>query len=501
MPKKNLPASIEIARLSQFPENTIIDFNAIPALSFKAHNISRCTLKGKMTKKHKLNNANIIQSALIDLFANTSFYNGDIKDSKGEHSEFTGCNFNDAAHINNTFYECQFSSCSFNQTSITYSEFQKTTFIECDFTNVVISDCRFTDCHFIRCKTSNKMVESSLLFDCSYADMHFNVEFITENFGVEKAQFLNCHFRVKEGRETKKLLDPNQAIKENLANGLSPIEKFRWKFFDSPSILSNGSSVVDRTFEYQSWLAISRNANRFRLLIEKYHEFLLYQFDKDKAPFWNLLKMYGMTGKLSEIINSETSVEVSRALLGVHMSLVRLVEPYFESAALIADNCVSKKQIKLLVTGPLDVDYYKAELSPVMEGTSMRIEKVIKHNSPNELQIFVDRIHDCLPFISLILAIKGKIGFSKIVGQFVSKPISKLKSGKRNNSNQLQTIDLMKTEFGFDNNAKTYAFKLQALLPGEYLFTAHLALRTSILGKIRKIILDILADSNSKIGK
>jgi uncharacterized protein YjbI with pentapeptide repeats len=501
MSKKNLSVISNVEQLALFPEGVTIDFSKISSINFKAHNISKCVLRGEMTVKHKLNSANIIQSALVDLIAKTSFYNGDIKDSRAEGSEFNNCNFNESAHINNAFFECQFIACSFNQTSITYSDFEKTSFVDCDFTNTVISDSRFLNCEFVRCKTSNKLIESSLLFDCSYIGMHFNFEFITENFGVERTQLSDSHFRVKEGRATKNLLDSTQAIKKSRNSTTSPIEKFRWEFFESPSILSTGCPVVDKTFEPQSWISISRNANRFRLLIEKYHEFLLYQFEKDRAPFWNLLKLHNMTGKLSEIIDSQKSVDVSRALLGVHMSLTRLVEPYFETAALIADRCVTQKQIKLLVNGPLDADYYREELSPIFEGTTMHIEKVIKHNSPNELHIWVERIRDCLPFVALILAIKGKIGLSKIEKQLLPKSPKRLKKIKQSNIDEASVKDIIKTEFGFDNQAKTYAFKLQALLPGEHLFTAHIGLRTAMLGKIKKIILDFLPSSDLKVTK
>jgi uncharacterized protein YjbI with pentapeptide repeats len=485
------------------PKGVVIDFNKIENISFEGKNISDSTLTGHINKKHLFNKINIIHSVIKNAHAyEVDFHNGDIKDCAIKESIIEICNFNEAAHINNDVSNINFIKCSFNQTSITDSEYRDTIFIECDFTNVIISSSKFINCKFIRCITSNKFIESSLIFDCDFEETDIQAETIIENFGINKNNLINSKIIVENKDKGRVLITPDEFTFNSISLKLNEIELFIIDYFHTPTILIEGSSNIDSTFEYTNWLKLSKNPNRFRLLIERYHEFILFNYDKDQAPFWMILKLHKMTEELSNSIDS-SRVDIYRSIMGVHMSLSRLVEVYLQLCEVLLIKYLKEKEINFLVEkGPIDPTYYYNELEPIFEGRTLSIKKIIKHNSPNELLLIWDNYRDLLSLVAIFLATRVKFGIQKLI--LSENLLTTTKEGSNqierySSKKDISAIDIIKTEFGFDNYANNYILKIKAILPGNLLLHLNIEFRTKVFGKVKKIMLDILSKSTTKV--
>jgi len=395
------------------PDRVEVNFTKYDTLKFRSKNISYSTLIGKITAKHHFDKINIVHSSWQKTEASqVDFNNSDIKDCAINDSLFEACQFNDAAHINNYISQTKFFGCTFNQTSITDSEFRNCQFDNCDFTDVIISSSRFTDCYFAQCITSNKIIESSLLFDCVFEKTTIQPETITENFGLSKDALIDSQIRFKDRDGSLKTVRSPEFYAKDIFANLTPIESFLFHYFQNPPILLEGSEDIDKTFDFGTWLELSKNPNRFRMLIERYHEFIMHEYDYDRAPFWMILKFHKMTGELSQSIDPD-KLEVYRSILGVHMSLSRMVEVFLELTECLMRKYIDEDEINLLVVGPIEETYYLDNLSPVFEGRNLRIKRIVKHNSPNELLIGWEHVRDLLPLITLFLATRVKLGIQK----------------------------------------------------------------------------------------
>ena len=294
--KKNLP----VTGFEVDPKGKTFQFDIIPKIVFKGKNIADSILQGQLGEKHKFNKINIIHSVWKKVAAKkVTFYNCDIKDCSIKDSRFKKCNFDAAAHFNNDVSDAIFNECTFNQTSITDSEYKNVSFETCDFTNVIISNCKFVECIFSKCKTSNKMIESSLLFDCKFEETILWTDTILENFGIHSGCLVNSKIQLPE----KTLISPEQFTTESVGETLSAIQVFLIKYFHHVAILTEGSDEIDSTFDYMSWMNLSKNANKFRLLIERYHEFIIFNYEKNNAPFWMILHLHKMTDDLARSID------------------------------------------------------------------------------------------------------------------------------------------------------------------------------------------------------
>jgi|GEM_PF-2031472 len=328
LPQKSTQSYIELN-----PNSIEINFNEYGHLNFKSKNISSSHLSGKVTSKHLFNRINIINCNLQNIDSSkVNLYNSDIKDCAINNCIFNDTDFTEAAHINNYVNNTKYYKCNFNQTAITNSEFRNTEFIDCDLTDIIISSSRFINCGFLRCKTSNKIIESSLLFDCKFEETTILLETITENFGLTIHAMINSMISIKRARGDVKCLKLSDFKSKHILKNQTPIESFLLHYFSNPAILAEGSDDVDKTFDFGTWLDLSKNPNRFRTLIERYHEFIMHEYDNGRAPFWMILKFHKMTSELTESIQP-SKLEVYRSILGVHMSLARMVELYLELTA------------------------------------------------------------------------------------------------------------------------------------------------------------------------
>jgi uncharacterized protein YjbI with pentapeptide repeats len=460
--KKNLTTN-KWNDIAAFPDEVSINFGDISGIVFTAKNISNSRLKGNMSQKHKLNKTNIISSYIENLNAETvSFNNSDIKDSRIISSIFNKCNFNHASQNNNLQSDNYYNECTFNQTSITLSDFKNCRFEKCDFSNIIISDCRFFNCHFEHCQTSNKMIESSLILDCSFKSTHIEVDTILGNFGLTKSNFTKCSIVVK-GLKTKKynLTQFDDALNELGKKTQNNIQKFRLAYFRKPSIISDFSTEVDNLFIVTDWITLGQNPNRFKLHIEKLHEFLLYEFDRDHLRLRTLIQLFEISSKLSDTFAVKSEfIDLQRTIDGVFLTLERILESHLLTAENLLLKCQEEGYCRILVEGPLDKDYYEEKLKPITDLAPLKFGKIIKHNSPNELFIHWEDIKDLWPLILFLFTTRFKIELNKLDQQ------TRRKRNKQNNI--LRDNQLIKIESTGLDSSDALSFRLKTLLPGHH---------------------------------
>ncbi len=469
-----------------------ITFSANNAINFTIKDISDKKLTGEMRRKHKLSKTNVISSFIDDLNAEqVSFYNSDIKDSRIINSSFEKSNFNHASHNNNWLKDCQFSSCTFSQTAITLSDFENCTFLNCDFTHVIISDCKFTNCSFGNCITSNKLIESSLILNCSFQSMLLQPELIYGNFGLTINDLEGCSF-------SKSYLSKKNAhdhIQNKIVNALSKetnsIQRFKLQYFLTPKLITEISEDLDNLFNIESWLKLCRNPNRFKLSIEKLHEFLMYQFEADNLRLRTLIQLSITCSRLSDFISKQSElIDILRTTDGIFLTLERLLEKYISLTETLTRYFDDEGYCRILVEGPLEKEFYEQELKDLLSLAPVTFGKVIKHNSPNELYIHWEDIRHLWPILLFIMSSKMKIELNKLdqIASQIRSPKNKI----------LRSNQIFKIESGFLEGSDSFSFRLQSLLPGHHELTIVMQLSADRYKKIMRIVKDIVVFDKKK---
>lgn len=459
----------------------VFNFEHSKVYEFHGRNLANSFLSGNLYGSNMLRGKNIISSVASELTVrSSSFNNSDIKDSRFKNSLFLDCNFNDAAHNNNLIDGSEFTRCSFSQTSITISEFSNCTFHLCDFTNVIISDCRFTNCLFKECSTSNKMIESSLILGCLFQNMTLEISTITENYGLSKVGNSTCRI-VENAKKPDNEVDITN-LSQHETNGLI---KFKLDFFVNPEMTLEINTSLDDVFKVENWLRLSQNPNRFKLHIEKLHEFLLNRFENDSLRLRSLIQLFETTSSLSEVLSrQENLLEIQRSVDGVFINLERLLEKHLESAKILTEFIDQEGECRLLVIGPMNKEYYYDNLDDLLKIAPVQFGKVIKHNSPNELFLHWESIKHLWPIILFLYTSKFKFELVKL-----DKVSRKLRSKRTNIARDNQ---LIKFESGILSNSNTFSFKLKTLLPGHHELSLLMELHPERYKKLVSIVKDII---------
>ncbi|HKC68718.1 MAG TPA: pentapeptide repeat-containing protein [Bacteroidia bacterium] len=443
------------------PNGVNLNFGEIPTVKFNVKNISECSITGEMSKKHRLNRTNIISSKIYALNAKSvSFNNSDIKDCNISLSKFDNCNFNHASHNNNLLDGNHYRKCTFSQTSITLTDFKNCVFDNCDFTNVIISDCRFYNCKFVKCITSNKVIESSLILDCSFKSTRIEYDTIIGNFGLTAMNCISCIIEFK-GDTNKKYNVTQFSKKVSDFQTTNSVDRFKLTYFSNSSAISQLAEEVESLFNIEDWIKLSTNPNRFKLHIEKLHEFLLYQFDNDRVRLRTLIQLFDMSSKLSDTFaRGQNFIDLQRTVDGVFLSLERILEKYLEIAENILHECDQEGYCRILVEGPLEKEYYVEELNPMLQIAPVKFGKIIKHNSPNELYIHWESIKDIWPWILFFFTTKFKFELNKLDQQ--------TRRTRNRQTNILRDNQLIKIESTGLDNSDALSLKLKTLLPGHH---------------------------------
>lgn len=486
------------------PVEQTIDFSQIEKLVISTKDIYKCVLTGQFQKTHRLPHCNIVLSRIDSLSTNTADFGYiDFKDSFITNTSFSKTSFDYGAIINCRFTNVQFTASHFKNVSITGTKFFDTVFWDCDLTHMVIESCEFHNCKFTRCKTSNKLIELSLIDNCTFNETNIQIETITHNFGVEYNNLQNSAIRDDLEIADYKIITKEELVQQlNLNGKFTEIEKFRISFFLEPDILIEGGDSLDDTFKVDNWIKLCQIPTTLINLLELYHNFIVNYYNHNKALFLLLLKLHDLTNKLQ--IEFEDEPEIYQKVIGIHMSLSRLIEPFLLLTMRTVQSV--RNEVVLLVQGPIEKEFYLSKLDFIFSCFDLTIIKVKKHNSPNELFIEWGQYKDILPLIALFFATRIRIEFSKLLiiqeqisGEITMPEDIKLEALPEKETKQLKAFTF---ELGPDRDKKNlFGLRMKTIFPGNLLFDIGLHLNTKVLSSSRKIILAILGKEElTKLG-
>lgn len=477
------------------PVEKKIDFSQIEKIVISTKDIYKCVLTGQFKQTHRLPHCNIVLSRIDSLSTNTADFGYiDFKDSFVTNTSFSKTSFDYGAIINCRFTNVQFVASHFKNVSITGTKFFDTVFLDCDLTHMVIESCEFHNCKFTRCKTSNKLIELSLIENCTFNETNIQIETITHNFGVEYNNLHNSSIRDDLEVADYKIISKEELSQQlNLNSKFTEVEKFRINFFLVPDILLVGGDSLDDTFKFENWIKLCQIPTTLINLLELYHNFIVNYYNHNKALFLLLLKLHDLTNKLQ--IEFEDVAEIYQKVIGIHMSLSRLIEPFLLLTMTTVQSI--EREVVLLVQGPIEKKFYLTKLDFIFSCYDLTIINVKKHNSPNELFVEWSQYKDILPLVALFFATRIKIEFSKlstmqeqINGETIKLDEVKPEALREKEKKQLKALTF---ELGPDRDKKDlFGLRLKTIFPGNLLFDIGLHLNTKVLSSSRKIILSIL---------
>lgn len=445
----NIIKRSRIEDIENRPIDLVIDFNNFFKLSIKAKEIVQCYLKGTATTYIEFGRCNIVKCRAEQFETIETNLDGvDIKDCFFGKCSFNNTKFNNSAIINSNFQSTIFKKCSFKYSSITNTTFDDVCFCNCDLSNLVIEGCRFFNCMFICCKTSNKLIEESLLFNTKFQDMSIDICTIIDNFGISKAYTSSVDIIDRNG-----YIQLNEKISDDRLQGLlhsnrfSNASKFKIAYYLNSNLLNDGSSYVDKIFDVETWIEPCKNIITFNNTLSLFFEFLSYNYEHGSIMLWPLLKLYNLTCLLSNIPNIEKLPQIYPNIMGIHMAVVKYVEDYYALLHEYTKIHITHPVVLLVCPGPLDCEFYKERLIPILSLDDIKILKVVKHNSPNELFIAINNFKQFLSNISFSQLLQDAANLVTIFSAFLvtrkAPQIGKVKQdikSKENRTTQEKTI-------------------------------------------------------------
>lgn len=493
----------EIEDLIYNPINKIIDFDKINKITFPRLDIIDSEITGTaLIDRHEFGKGNLINCGIRNFKSLAiNFDYVDFKDCNFRNSRFERGSFDNGAMINNVFSDCVFEDCHFANMSITESQFNNTNFYNCDLSNMVIKGCRFSNCNFSECKTSNKLIEDSLLFNCVFQATNIQLETITDNFGISEKSLVNSQIRDNRTRDEYSILHSSQ-LRELLNNdGLSVFTRLKIVYFFDSEIFISGHDLVDQLFNIGNWVDLFKLPSTFVNQLELLLEFLMYEYEQNNLLLVILLKFHRMTSVLVDQVNLPR--ELYKSVMGVHMTLSRITEVFlqllFETAKGLA-----KPNLALKVLGPLQLEYYKNEFAPFIDDQDIQIVDVRKCNSPNMLIFEWQNIGAALIPIGILLATRLKVEVSKyylaynVSATHISDKKNVLGIGNLQLSSEatpkLEELKIFNMDIGLSemDQKALYSIKFRSIIPGNLIADIKLDVSTKILGKMKKLIVDII---------
>lgn len=402
------------------PINLVIDFSRFLKLTIKTKEIVQCLLTGTATIQTMFGRCNIVKCKADRFKTIGANLDGvDIKDCFFDNCSFSDTIFSNSATINCNYQLSTFYGCSFKYSSITNTTFESTIFEKCDLSNLVMEGCRFINCAFIDCKTSNKLIEESLLFNTTFKNMSIDICTILDNFGMSKYCTSNVDMIDGNGYIIQNAIISDEQLQTLLHKNISKAYKFKISYYLNHELFNSGGLYIDNIFEIDTWLEICKNAVTFNNTLSLFYEFLSYNYEHGTIMLWPLLKLYNLTSQLSNIPDIEKRYQIYPSIMGIHMAVVRYVENYCiilqEYTKLHANNPI----VLLVCAGPMDGEFYKKRLFPMLESGNIEIQKVIKHNSPNELFIFIHELGRILHDLSLSQLLQDAANITTIFSGFL----------------------------------------------------------------------------------
>ncbi|UCH95618.1 MAG: pentapeptide repeat-containing protein [Candidatus Aminicenantes bacterium] len=499
--KKVSGVTTYIDEIAKNPIDIKIDFDTIERINFKTSDIIQCDITGHINSNHKFSKANIIRSRLTKITARQANFNRiDFKDCFIIDSYFEGSSFEVGGMATSHLYNTTFRKCHYFDSSITDTVFDNITFEKCDLSNLMIKSCRFKECRFIECKTSNKLFEMSLVIDCKFIKTEIRNRTITDNFGLKNTDLFSSKIRVSHIKHKSRFLN-RIGIEELIdKSDLTHLEKFKLSFFLNPSLVM-GLNLLDSALRIRMWQKLLKNPGTFGTILELFSEFLLDLYEKNNLTVHTLLLLHSITSQLSDSDSTENkNISVTglfKTILGVHMILARIVEEYLLVFKLLVQN-VSWPVI-FLVNGPLDKEFYTNTFSHIFAKSTLKISKIQRRNSPNELHITGSNYHDLSVLLGNYLASRVKDELNRIKHTLMNKSgfpanMTGISGGsqivpyKMGIAKKDFKIPLLPTEIS-SKDSFFYQLVLKSIMPGRLLEELQINESTSTIRKMRSTFL------------
>lgn len=485
-----------------------VDLSKVTPEEFFRNDLTRYRISGAIPPGVDFSTVNFVACTLHDVTAEgVDFSECDFKDTFLKGGTFTDCSFNGGTFATTFFADTEFRRCTFYNLAAHSSDFRSVRFIDCDLTNLLVKSSRFSECMFQGCTTSNKICELSTLFGVVFDGTPIQVETITGNFGLTSDGLVNAQVRSGRVREAHDFLGAAELEALLKSRKLSSLERLSLEYFLNHTLLG-GSAALDESLDLTQWVRIYRNPGSFVELLDKFAEFLVHAYDENRLPVHAILLLHHVTSTLTySVPQGEGLHRVAMSLGGIHLILSRVVEDYLYVLDLTSNQ--TSGRLVFRAEGPADPDYFKAQLEPWIGGEEVVISR-LERNSPLVVEFTASNVAALLSLLAAFLATRTKLEITRLRADVASagggKPVKRLgKKGasKRNLPAKVKAPQhpvLSVSSGRVDKPNPAYEFRVRALMPGSLLVDLRLNFSTTLVQRIRGVLLTLLAGPPAKGG-
>jgi uncharacterized protein YjbI with pentapeptide repeats len=484
-------------------EQEVVLSEASPEEFFK-NDLVNYRLTGTIPQGPDFRIVNFVGCILHDVRADgVDFSECDFKDSLLNGATFSSCKFDGGTFATTFFSDTEFRECTFYNLAAHSCDFRRVQFINCDLTNLLVKSSRFSQCSFENCITSNKICEMSTLFDVTFSNTAIQIDTIVNNFGITSDHLHHSQIRSGRVREAHSSLSIEHLTALVESEKGSALERLSLEYFLTHTLL-NGSPRLDQSLDITRWTRIYRNPGSFIELLDKFAEFLIYLYDENRLALHAIILLHHVTGTLADAISpGEKLHRVAISLGGTHLILSRIVEEFLQGLDLASQSF--KNSIVLLVDGPEDPAYFQDALGPWIQNEGVVISRLRPRNSPLSLELTASNAAALLPVLAVFLATRTKLEITRLRTTLEQRSTGKEKkpgskpSKAKNRLLPKSSHRLLELRSGFVTKPSLgYELQLRSLIPGSLLIDLRLNFSTSLLQRLRKILLDLLDDSSDK---
>jgi len=344
----------------------------------------------------------------------------------------------------------------------------------------------------------------STLFDVTFLRTAIQIETILNNFGLTSDRLHDSPIRSGRVREAHGSLSIDHLTSLVESEKGSALERLSLEYFLTHTLL-NGSPRLDQSLDIARWSRIYRNPGSFIELLDKFAEFLVYLYDEDRLAMHGIILLHHVTGTLADAISPEENLHrVAISLGGTHLILSRIVEGLLEGLDLASQ--FFKNSVVFLVDGPEDPTFFQDMLEPWMQNEGVAISRLRPRNSPLSLELTGVDATALLPIIAVFLATRTKLEITRLRTRLERRNKGDKKKSDSKASRSRGTLPpqsshrLLELRSGFVKKPSLgYELQLRSLMPGSLLIDLRLNFSTSVLQRLRKILLDLLDDSSGKV--
>jgi len=335
--------------------------------------------------------------------------------------------------------------------------------------------------------------------ECRFAETDLQLQTLTQNFGLVASKFTG---RIRDNRADgpHRTLSVRGLKKYLQTASLTSVQALGIEYFFSETLLTS-SLRLDRTFSVETWLSMFRTAGSFSIVLSKWVEFLLWLYDKDRVTIHTLLQVHSMTDELlTKVVGTSASSNAITSISGIHMSLARAVDEYLVLLGCYCEEHRSK--IAFLVEGHHTKSYYYRNLSSLFSRAPARITRLVRHNSPWDLEITFTGATGVMLFLALFLASRTRIELTRLRRTLEPSPKPKSPGRKKVPSSGMVASNagaadkpetLFLADFGGNHTLRASPnMRLRAYLPGNLVAELQLDFKSRHIAKLRKIIKDVL---------